>query len=68
MTTKNENNVAPYLLDPNDPHYKKPSKKRSIDDLETIDPIIKVKPKRTKVKHFNPFKEYFNCILEVILK
>jgi len=62
---KNES-TAPYLLDPKDPHYRKPSK-RSIDELETFDPIIKLREKKTKTKHFNPFKEYFNCMLEVIL-
>ena len=68
MTTKNENGIAPFLLDPKDPKYKEPKKPLTMKILvkEEKNLAKALKPKREK--RFNPVKAYFSYMLEVVLK
>ena len=61
MTTKDDN-IAPYLLDPKDPGYKKP-KATPVSDETFID----VKVKKNKQKRQSLIKTYFGYMVEVIL-
>lgn len=61
MTTKKDDNIAPYLLDPKDPHYKKPKQNKIEDNF------LDIKLKHNKRKRHNLLKNYLGYMIEVIL-
>jgi len=62
MTDKN--GIAPYLLTPDDLKYKAPKKVITMKFLEKQEKKL---DKAVNHYRFNPFKEYFNYLVQVIL-